>query len=152
MKKSNSPIRSRLFMFAVSVITASLVSCGTSKKSSATASGQVAQELELEPPTPAPDVLPEYNGGQQGILQYLRTSIVYPREARENRIEGRVLVQFVIEKDGRVTNPKVTHSVNYLLDAEALRVIGAMSKWTPGKVNDEPVRVLYTIPVTFRLK
>ena len=100
-----------------------------------------------------PSVMPEYPGGNSAVLKYLNESIVYPKSARENRVEGRVVVSFTIGKDGYISDPEVVRSVSPDLDNEALRVISAMTtRWTPGYVNGEPVNVRYSIPINFRLK
>ena len=100
-----------------------------------------------------PSVMPEYPGGNSAVLKYLNESIVYPKSARENRVEGRVVVSFTIGKDGYISDPEVVRSVSPDLDNEALRVISAMTaRWTPGYVNGEPVNVRFSIPINFRLK
>lgn len=99
------------------------------------------------------EVMPAYPGGQEAMLAFLSDNIKYPEEAVKKDIQGRVVVTFVVDKDGTVTEPKIAHSVHELLDAEALRVISLMPKWTPGK-NDkgETVRVRFHLPVTFAFK
>ena len=96
--------------------------------------------------------MPEFPGGTAELMQFLSKNMKYPDEATKAGQEGRVIVSFVVEEDGRVTNAKVVKSVAPLLDAEALRVIGLMPRWEPGRQNGEAVRVKYTIPVTFRLQ
>ena len=96
-------------------------------------------------------VQPEFPGGQQAVLQFLRENVKYPAIARENRIQGRVVVQFTINTDGSVTDLSIARSVNDVLDKEALRVISLMPNWTPGYLNGKPVRVRYSIPINFRL-
>ena len=95
--------------------------------------------------------MPEFPGGQGELMKYLRNNIKYPAEAQKKKIEGRVIVGFVVDKKGRVVNPMVERSVHPLLDAEALRVIKRMPKWKPGKVYGEPVNVKYRLPITFKL-
>ena len=95
--------------------------------------------------------MPEFPGGAAGMMKFIAENVKYPEEAYSKGIEGRVLVQFIIEKDGSVTNVKVIKKVNDALDAEAVRVVKAMPKWKPGKQNGREVRVKYTIPVSFRL-
>ncbi len=95
--------------------------------------------------------MPEYPGGTEALLEYLRSNIKYPKNCMENKIQGRVLVTFVVNKDGRIVEPKVVKGVDPELDAEALRVINGMPTWTPGKQKGEAVRVQYTVPVNFRL-
>ena len=94
---------------------------------------------------------PEFPGGTQALLDYLRKNIKYPAICRENNIQGRVLVSFVVNKDGAIVDPEVVRGVNPSLDKEALRVISGMPNWKPGSQRGKPVRVKYTVPVNFRL-
>lgn len=97
--------------------------------------------------------MPEFPGGQQAMMKFLADTIKYPIIAQENGIQGRVVCQFVVEKDGRVTNIVVVRSSgDASLDKEAVRVIGCMPRWKPGKQRGKPVRVKYTVPVNFRLQ
>ena len=91
------------------------------------------------------------DGGTEGLMEYLRKNTRYPAEARAKGLEGRVIVTFVVEKDGSITNAKVVKSVDECLNREALRVVSGMPKWIPGRMNGIPVRVKYCLPVTFRL-
>ena len=86
-------------------------------------------------------------------MQYLSSHIKYPvvTEAKANGIEGRVICTFIVEKDGSITDIKVSRSVDPSLDQEAVRVIGSMPAWTPGRKNGELCRVKFTLPVTFKL-
>ena len=93
---------------------------------------------------------PEFPGGINALMGYLRDNMVVPDSCRENNIQGRVLVTFIVEKDGSITKPEVVKSVHPILDAEALRLVSAMPKWKPGRQNGEVQRVKYTIPVNFR--
>jgi len=95
---------------------------------------------------------PEFPGGTAALLNYLRTNIRYPVDCRENRIEGRVLITFVINKNGTISNIEVQRGVHSSLDREAARVISEMPAWSPGRDADgNPVRVMYSVPVNFRL-
>jgi len=94
---------------------------------------------------------PEFPGGTAALLEYLRKNIKYPAICRENNIQGRVLVTFIVNKDGAIVEPEVVKSVNPSLDKEALRVISQMPNWKPGSQRGKPVRVKYTVPVNFRL-
>lgn len=94
---------------------------------------------------------PEFRDGMEGLYQYLATNITYPAEAKAKKIEGKVFVSFVIEKDGTVSNVRTIKSPDPLLTAEAERVVKAMPKWKPGKQNGKKVRVQYTLPITFKL-
>ena len=96
--------------------------------------------------------MPEFTGGMRECMNFLSKNIKYPTTAQENGIQGRVIVQFVVNTDGSIVEPKVVRGVDPELDAEALRVISIMPKWKPGKQKGEAVRVKYTIPVMFRLQ
>jgi len=98
--------------------------------------------------------MPEFPGGTEALLEYLRSNLQYPERCKENNIQGRVLVTFVINKDGKIVEPAVVKSAGpegVELDVEALRVVSSMPAWTPGKQKGETVRVKYTVPVTFRM-
>ena len=117
---------------------------------------------EPEPPTvgEAPkqwmgdvvEQMPMFPGGPEALFNYLSENITYPKECEDVCVQGRVVVTFVVEKDGSITNAEVVKSVYPPLDEEALRVVKDMPKWTPGMMNGEPTRVKYTVPVTFRLE
>ena len=96
--------------------------------------------------------MPQFPGGAAALMQYLSQNIRYPKEAMEAKTQGRVIVQFVVEKDGSISGAHVVKSVNPQLDAEALRVVNAMPNWTPGTQNGQTVRVKYAVPISFRLK
>ena len=96
--------------------------------------------------------MPSFPGGMGALMSWLNQNIKYPVIAAENGVQGRVIVQFVVEKDGSITDVKVAKSVDPSLDKEASRVVSAMPKWTPGKQNGSAVRVKYTVPVTFKLQ
>ena len=95
--------------------------------------------------------MPEFPGGMGECLKFLGKNIKYPVEAQKAGVQGKVIVQFVVEKDGNIANPKVVRSIDPDLDGEAIRVISIMPKWKPGMQKGQPVRVKYTVPVTFRL-
>ncbi|MCD7925133.1 MAG: TonB family protein [Bacteroides sp.] len=95
--------------------------------------------------------MPEFPGGIGECLKFLGKNIKYPVEAQQAGAQGKVIVQFVVEKDGSIANPKVVRSIDPNLDGEAIRVISIMPKWKPGMQKGQPVRVKYTVPVTFRL-
>ena len=96
--------------------------------------------------------MPEYPGGMKEMLKFLQENVKYPENAMKNNVQGRVIVQFVIEKDGTPTEFKVARSVDPDLDAEALRVLQTMPKWKPGMQRGEVVRVKFTVPVSFKLQ
>lgn len=94
---------------------------------------------------------PSFPGGREELFKYLAYNVKYPIDAAENKIEGRVLVTFVVEHDGSISNVNVANSVYPSLDKESIRVVSGMPKWIPGKANGKTIRVKYTIPITFRL-
>lgn len=96
--------------------------------------------------------MPEFPGGNAALMQFLSKNIKYPTIAQENGTQGRVIVQFVVNRDGSVVDPVVVRSVDPYLDKEALRVISTMPKWKPGMQRGKAVRVKYTVPVMFRLQ
>jgi len=98
------------------------------------------------------DQMPEFQGGQEELISFLVKSIQYPDEAKKKGTQGKVFVNFVVGKDGLITNAKILKAVDPLLDAEALRVINAMPKWIPGKDKGKEVAVQFTLPISFALK
>ena len=94
---------------------------------------------------------PEFPGGLEEMVKHIQATIRYPEQARKDSIQGRVLVTFVINKDGKIVEPEVVKSVHPLLDEEALKMVKEMPDWKPGVQKGKPVRVKYTIPVNFRL-
>ena len=98
------------------------------------------------------DEMPQFPGGPSALFEFISKNIQYPKEAEDANLQGRVIVSFVVEKDGSVSNAKVVRPIDPLLDAEALRVVNSMPKWIPGKQNGEAIRIKYTVPVTFRLE
>ena len=95
--------------------------------------------------------MPEFPGGSQKLLEYLKENTHYPEIAEKNGVQGRVVVTFVVEKDSSITEAKIVKSVDQSLDEEAFRVVKSMPKWKPGMCNGEPTRVKYNVPITFRL-
>lgn len=93
--------------------------------------------------------MPSFNSN---LSEWLGDNIKYPEEAAKKKIEGRVIVQFVVDKKGKACKPKVVRSIHPALDAEAIRVINAMPNWKPGTIKGKPVSVKYTIPISFKLK
>ena len=96
--------------------------------------------------------MPMFPGGDAALMQYLSQNIHYPAVAAENGVQGRVVVGFVVERDGSITDVNVLRSVDPSLDKEAVRVVKSMPKWNPGKQNGSAVRVKYQVPVSFRLQ
>lgn len=112
----------------------------------------VEEEEEEEVVFVVVEDMPEFPGGPQALMKYLGESIKYPLIAQENGIQGRVICQFVVNKDGSIVDVEVVRSVDPSLDKEAIRVVKAMPKWKPGQQRGKAVRVKYTLPVSFRLQ
>ena len=97
------------------------------------------------------ETMPYFPGGQVLMLKYLADNIKYPASAVKAKKQGRVIVTFIVQKDGSVTHAKIAKSIDPELDAEALRIVKGMPKWTPGTQNGKPVSVRYMVPVKFSL-
>jgi protein TonB len=97
------------------------------------------------------EVMPEYPGGENALKSEIASAINYPDEAKKNGIQGKVIVSFVVDKQGKVTNAKIERGVNPALDAESLRVINGLKTWKPGKEKGKAVKVAYTIPINYAL-
>ncbi len=96
--------------------------------------------------------MPEFPGGSAELLDYLMENLKYPKDAEESKTEGRVIVTFVVDEEGRIVEPQVAKGVSPSLDAEALRVVQSMPQWTPGRQSGKVVRVKYAVPINFQLK
>lgn len=97
------------------------------------------------------EVLPEFPGGLDKMIQYFAKNLKYPKQAKIDRIEGKVFVSFVVEKDGSLTDIKIKKSLSPETDSEAIRLVTNSPKWIPGMQGGHPVRVQFSIPVFFRL-
>jgi len=120
-----------------------------------------AQKADANKPDMTPDKngvyqiveeMPQYPGGEDALMDYVSKNVVYPSEAQEKGISGRVFVSFIVEKDGSVNEVKVMRGIGGGCDEESVRVIKAMPKWKPGKMKGKPVRVSYMMPITFKLQ
>ena len=98
------------------------------------------------------DVPPQYPGGINALMEYMSSNIHYPEACVKEKVEGRVMVSFVVDKDGNVTRPQVVKSPDVRLSAEAVRVIMAMTKWKPARLDGKPVSMKVTAPIMFALK
>ena len=96
--------------------------------------------------------MPEFPGGEQAMMDFVSKNVVYPKEAQEKGISGRVMVSFIVEKDGSVNEVKIVRGIGGGCDEEAVRVVKAMPKWKPGKEKGKPVRVSYIMPIFFKLQ
>ena len=110
------------------------------------------EEVEEQQIFQVVEEMPEFPGGMAECMKFLAKNIKYPTIAQENGTQGRVIVQFVVNRDGSIVDAKVVRSVDPYLDKEALRVINTMPKWKPGMQRGKPVRVKFTVPVMFRLQ
>jgi protein TonB len=126
-----------ILVAALLILTADVVHA----QSKDTARGVRIFQFVDEPPTPG-----------YSLQEYLANNLKYPKKAMENDIEGRVVVKFVINEDGGVSDAEVVHSVHELLDAEALRVVRHMPRWKPGKQNKNAVKVYFNLPIMFKLE
>ena len=109
------------------------------------------EDSEEEIPFALAEVIPEFPGGEAALHKYIASHVQYPAIARENSLQGKVYVKFVIGKNGEVENVSIARGIDASLDAEALRVIQGMPKWKPGMQRGKPVRVAYTVPINFKL-
>ena len=128
------------------------------------ANGEVlkAKEVIAQPEPPkhveenkvfeAVEQMPSFPGGDAALMRYLSDNINYPAVAAENGVQGRVVLSFIVERDGHITDVNILRSVDPSLDREAIRVVKSMPRWIPGKQNGQSVRVKYKLPVTFRLQ
>lgn len=166
-KKTRATGRIKYALFvplAAALLVASNISCISSEKKDGQAETTVPVE-QKEAPVTAPaqandteqvfqitEQMPEFPGGMAECLKFIGEHVNYPQKAQENGIQGRVTVQFTVEKDGSITNAKVLRGVDPELDKEALRVISSMPKWTPGKQRGKAVRCSFSVPVRFQLR
>lgn len=95
--------------------------------------------------------MPSFMGNEDALYAYVSKNIIYPLKAKENNIQGRVVVRFIIEKDGNVSNIEILRKLGFGCDEEVIRLIKSMPKWFPGKQNGKPVRVHFTMPISFIL-
>lgn len=135
---------------------------GTKDRLAEAVRSDIAEAAPPPPPAPKPEVsnkvfdvveeMPHFPGGPAALQAFLSSNTKYPVVAQENGVQGRVIVSFVVERDGSITDVKVVRSVDPSLDREATRVVKSMPRWSPGKQNGSAVRVKYTVPVVFRLQ
>lgn len=98
------------------------------------------------------ELMPEFDGGHELMHKFIKENLNYPEDARRNKIEGRVVLQFVVNRDGSLSQIEVLKSLGFGLDEEAIRLIKLMPNWKPGRQNGNLVRVKYTLPMVFKLK
>ena len=166
-KKTNGAGHIKYALFAIpafALLLAGNISCSSEatktddvKENAATEKADEAEVIVQQPATKGEvfmvvEQMPEFPGGMKELMTYLKDNIKYPKAAQDKKVQGRVIVQFVVEKDGTPTEFNVVRSVDPDLDAEALRVLGGMPKWKPGMQKGQVVRVKYTVPVSFKLQ
>ena len=166
-KPKRSMRRLKLYSLTALAMTGVLFACSTSPKmeknqsATPTVSKTASSLRELTVTALRPDSaqvfnvvekMPEYPGGMNALMNYLATNIHYPEKAKKQEIEGRVFINFVINKDGSVSNVRVLRGISPECDAEAVRVVEGMPKWIPGEQKGQPVRVRFNIPIKFALK
>ena len=166
-KKTNGAGHIKYALFAIpafALLLAGNISCSSEAtktddvKGNATTVKPDAVEVPIDKPATTDETfavveqMPEFPGGMKELMTYLKDNIKYPKAAQDKKVQGRVIVLFVVEKDGTPTEFKVMRSVDPDLDNEALRVLSEMPKWKPGMQRGQVVRVKYTVPVTFRLQ
>ena len=122
------------------------------KAESAEDTAQIKNVESTEKTFEVVEQMPTFKGGDAALMKYLSENIKYPKAAEKAGEQGRVVVNFIVEKDGAISNVNIVRSVTPTLDAEAVRVIKAMPKWVPGKQDGQFVRVKYNVPVSFRLQ
>lgn len=99
-----------------------------------------------------PDEMPEFPGGSEALRHFIASNLHYPYAAQKERIQGKVFVNFIVNEDGTISKVTLARGVHYLLDEEAIRVIKSMPKWTPGERDGKPIKVSYTVPISFALR
>ena len=112
----------------------------------------VSQKDQKEEPFDVVEDMPAFPGGMEAMIQFISSNIQYRADGQKQKVDGRVLVNFVVEKDGSITEVKVVKPTFPSLDAEAIRVVKAMPKWKPGYQRGQAVRVQFTMPINFSLK
>lgn len=113
---------------------------------------KVIVEERKDRPFVTVEQMPRFEGGEEKMMQFIADTLHYPVVAQEAGIQGRVVVRFVVDKEGKVTDPTVIRGIDPSCDKEAVRIVKLMPKWTPGKQNGQNVAVYYTLPIVFRLK
>ena len=161
IKEKSNPWARAKYLYLLPVAAICMIACTQSPKSADKAEPEVKfTQVEVEEEAKVTEQtifqvveeMPEFPGGMGECMKWLGKNIKYPTIAQENGVQGRVIVQFVVTKEGNIEEPVVANGVDPYLDAEALRVIKAMPKWKPGKQRGKEVNVKYTLPIHFRLQ
>ena len=157
-------MKKELLFAALASVSLLLAGCNANPQQTETAAPDAsgtttdtATETAAPAPTPTDsvyevaEVMPEFPGGTQALFKFISENLEYPQHAIDGQIEGRVVVQFVVDKTGKVVNIQVVRSIDKLLDQAAIDVVRALPAWKPGMQNGQPVNVRYTLPVSFKL-
>lgn len=153
-------MKKELLFAALASVSLLLAGCNANPQQTETAApdaSDTATETAAPAPTPTDsvyevaEVMPEFPGGTQALFKFISENLEYPQHAIDGQIEGRVVVQFVVDKTGKVGNIQVVRSIDKLLDQAAIDVVHALPAWKPGMQNGQPVNVRYTLPVSFKL-
>ena len=153
-------MKKELLSAALASVSLLLAGCNANPQQTETAApdaSDTATETAAPAPTPTDsvyevaEVMPEFPGGTQALFKFISENLEYPQHAIDGQIEGRVVVQFVVDKTGKVGNIQVVRSIDKLLDQAAIDVVRALPAWKPGMQNGQPVNVRYTLPVSFKL-
>ena len=153
-------MKKELLFAALASVSLLLAGCNANPQQTETAApdaSDTATETAAPAPTPTDsvyevaEVMPEFPGGTQALFKFISENLEYPQHAIDGQIEGRVVVQFVVDKTGKVGNIQVVRSIDKLLDQAAIDVVRALPAWKPGMQNGQPVHVRYTLPVSFKL-
>ena len=153
-------MKKELLFAALASVSLLLAGCNANPQQTETAApdaSDTATETAAPAPTPTDsvyevaEVMPEFPGGTQALFKFISENLEYPQHAIDGQIEGRVVVQFVVDKTGKVGNIQVVRSIDKLLDQAAIDVVRALPAWKPGMQNGQPVNVRYTLPGSFKL-
>jgi TonB family protein len=150
MKKSKHPFRFALgLLFIASTMVAIFFACSSPDKQQIDSTEEVSKDTEAT--FEVVEVMPEFPGGMEALIEYLGTNIEYPDQAKKDGIEGKVFVNFIVEKDGSIGDTKVIRGIGGGCEEEAIRVVSQMPDWTPGIQRGQAVRVSYKLPISFKL-
>ena len=135
-------MKKTIFLLSM-LLTAAIVTCTPTTASAQTDSEKVYNSCQ---------VMPQFPGGEKAMMEFIATNLKYPQQAVKDDVQGMVLVDFVINTEGKATDPKIVRSLSPECDAEVIRVVSLMPAWTPGQQDGETVNVKYTRPVMFKTK
>ena len=153
-------MKKELLFAALASVSLLLAGCNANPQQTETAApdaSDTATETAAPAPTPTDsvyevaEVMPEFPGDTQALFKFISENLEYPQHAIDGQIKGRVVVQFVVDKAGKVDNIQVVRSIDKMLDQAAIDVVRALPAWKPGMQNGKPVNVRYTLPVSFKL-